>query len=166
MAKRVRRPAPDEDFQDPLSNYDPIEYQDKLERALIEDDTREMKLTPIATVEPSTTVAEAMQQMHDHGIAAVLVATGDNLMGLFSERDVLTKIADRFDDVKNHPVAEFMTLDILCAHETDSPAFALNVMATQGFRHLPILNVDSKLVGILGPRRVMSYLTDRFEKGA
>jgi len=164
MAKRIRRQTPDGDYSDPLRNYDAPEYSDGLEQALMEDDISALETTPIATVPPSATIAEAMRVMESLGCACVLVTANERLYGLFSERDVLNKVADRYEQIKDRPVAEVMTLDVLCAHETDSPAAVLNLMAVQGFRHVPILNVDEKLVGILGPRRVTHYIQEKFEQ--
>lgn len=163
MAKRVRRSAPVDDFRDPLSNYETLSYGDDLERALMEDDMSALQATPLAAVAPSDSIEKAMKRMAELGCACLLVASNDRLYGLFSERDVLNKVADRYEQIKDHPVTEVMTLDVLCAHETDSPAAVVNLMAVQGFRHVPILNVDEKLVGVLGPRRVTRYLQQRFE---
>jgi len=55
-------------------------------------------------------------------------------------------------------LTEVMTANPLVVHETDSPGTALNLMAVQSFRHVPILSVDKKVVGIIGPRRLTDYL--------
>lgn len=163
MAKRQRRQTPRGDFQDPLKNYESPEYADELERALMEDDVTAIPITPISTVMPEATVEDAMRLMAKYGIACVLVVEGNRLLGLFSERDVLNKVAERFDEVRHRSVTTVMTADPLVVHDIDSPATALNLMAVQGFRHVPILSVDEKLVGIVGPRRITTYLQQQME---
>jgi len=80
---------------------------------------------------------------------------------VFSERDVLNKIADCFEQVKDQPVSQFMTPQPVVVHESDSSAKALNLMAVGGFRHVPLLDLDDKVVGVIGPRRITNYLKDR-----
>ena len=46
----------------------------------------------------------------------------------------------------------------MAVRDTDSPAKAIAIMALGGFRHVPILNVDDNVVGIVGPRRINTYL--------
>ncbi len=121
-----------------------------------------MQTNHITAFGPGTSIEQAMRQMAELAVACVLVTDGDRLLGLFSERDVLNKVADRFEQIKNHSVTEVMTPEPMVVHEIDSIASALNLMAVHGFRHVPILNVDEKLVGIVGPRRVSNYLQAHF----
>ncbi len=48
---------------------------------------------------------------------------------------------------------------------TDSSAAVLNVMAISGFRHVPVLSLDGKIVGIATPQRVTSFLLEAFGQG-
>ncbi len=54
-----------------------------------------------------------------------------------------------------------MTPDPVCVYETDTPAKALNLMAVGSFRHIPVLDVDGKIVGIVGPSRTSAYLQEK-----
>ncbi len=128
---------------------------------MLEDNVTTMRAQPMATVGPSETVEQVMKQMAELSIACVLVAQDDKLLGLFSERDVLNRVADRFEQVKDLPITELMTAEPVVVHETDSPASALNLMSVHGVRHVPILSVDDKLVGVVGPRRISEYLSAR-----
>jgi len=166
MAKRKRRKPQPGEFEDPLSNYNPPSYEDELERSLCEGQMDVFNTTPIATVPPSASIQSAMKLMDELGVACLLIVAGDRIMGVFSERDVLNHLADNFDALKDHPVSEVMTIDPSCVHETDIPAQALNLMAVGGFRHVPILNMDEKLVGVLGPRRVTAYIRKHFNRPA
>lgn len=149
------------EFKDPLSNYDEPDYADSLERSLAEDEVGVMKAQPFTALLASETVLAAMQHMSKHTIASVLVVDDEGkLKGIFSERDVVERVAFNFDEVKDQPLEKVMTPNPSCVYETDSPAKAMNLMATGGFRHIPILDVDDKVVGILGPRRVTNFLKE------
>ena len=164
MAKRrVRRGPQKGDFEDPLKNYSPPEDADEFEQSLIDGKVRDLKIEPFMAVEPTMSVVEVLQRMAELDIACVLIVENERLRGIFSERDVLTKVVDRFAQIKDRPVQEVMTSDPAVVHRTDSPAKAINVMAVSGFRHVPILNVDDKVVGVLGPRRITTYLRNFFE---
>ncbi|MBI1336829.1 MAG: CBS domain-containing protein [Phycisphaera sp.] len=161
--KRKRRDAPPGDFQDPLSNYDPPIYADDMEKSLCEDSILDLKTTPFRTVSPDMKVCDAIKLMVEIDVACLLVTEGDKLLGIFSERDVLNKVTQDFDIASQKPIGQVMTQDPMAVYETDTPADALNIMATAGFRHIPVLDVDDKVVGILGPRRITAYLQHYFE---
>jgi CBS domain-containing protein len=159
MRPRRQGKSADVKFEDPLKNYDGPEYADDLERAIADESVAVMKTTPVFTVTVDTTVQEAMQSMARYSIASILVIDGDSkLLGIFSERDVLNKVADRFDQIKDESVSQVMTAAPMHVYVTDSPGKAMNLMATAGFRHVPILDADDKVVGVVGPRRVTHFL--------
>lgn len=150
--------ADEEDFQDPLSNYEPRTYADPLEEALAEEPVTAIQHTPFLTVGPEATVAEALAKLAELKAACLLIVEDDRLVGVFTERDMLDKIALEYDDVKDRPVSDFMNAKVMYVHETDPTASALAVMAVGGYRHVPVLDLDEKVHGIIGPYRVTQYL--------
>lgn len=160
--KRVRRQTPPGQFSDPLSDYSAPDYEDDLERSLMEETIASaMTYQPYKTVSIDTTVIDTMKIMAEMGIACIMVTDNGKLVGIFSERDVLNRVIDDFNNVKNQPISSLMTPDPIAVHENDCPAKALNQMAVGGFRHVPVLTVDERIAGILGPRRVVKYIEDR-----
>ena len=157
--RRKRRTASPDSFTDPLSDYSPPEFADGLEEALCDNDLTSMQLTPMVTVGLEVPVKDVMDRMAELGIACVLVIDDDqHLHGVFTERDVLDKVAEQYEQVKDLPVRVVMTLDPMCVYEMEMPAKALNLMAVGNFRHVPVLDADDRLVGVLGPRRVTDFL--------
>ena len=147
------------EFQDPLKNYAGPEGVDELEQTLVEAEIALMQIQPVATLPTDATIEQAMRMMADLDIGCTLIVEGDGrLAGIFSERDVLNKVADRYDDIKGSSVSLVMTRSTMAAYTSDSPGKAMNLMAIGGFRHVPILDVDDKVVGILGPRRISKFL--------
>jgi CBS domain-containing protein len=156
--KRARRPVPPGEFTDPDENFDPPAHNDELERSLSQDPVTHIKSRPFTAVGPQTTIEEAMRIMVKKDVACVLVTEGTKLLGVVSERDVLLKVAEKFAKLRGRPVTEIMTAKPVTVYDTDPPGQALNVMAEGGFRHVPILDVDEHIVGVVGPRRVLAYL--------
>lgn len=156
--RRKRRPVEPGEFRDPINNFGPQAHEDELERSLVEDTVRAMATTPFAAVPPGTSVEEVMKLMAERDIACVTIIEDGKLLGVFSSRDVLVRVAEDFERLRGAPIRQVMTPDPVKVYVTDSPAKALNLMAVGGFRHIPILDVDEKVVGILGPRRVIDYI--------
>ena len=60
--------------------------------------------------------------------------------------------------MKDRPVGELMTTNPIYAYESDSAAAALSIMAVSGVRHVPVTNIERKVVGIISPQRVTEFL--------
>ena len=135
-----------DDFQDPLENYEPVKYEDPLEQSLVEEELSTIRHEPFATISPETQVVDAVEKLSNLHIACLMVAENNKLVGLFSERDVLTKVALEFDKMKHQPVREVMTTEPIFVNETDSAVVALSVMALCGYRHVPVLDLNDNLV--------------------
>lgn len=156
---RKRNPVEPGEFEDPLSNYGPPEYADELERVLCETEVSQMPITPLAWVEKDATVQDALDVMARYECSCVIVQDAGKAVGIFSSRDVLNKVADD-PATRTRPITDFMTPDPRTVYATDCPAKALNLMAVGGFRHIPVLDADDKVVGILGPRRTTKFLQE------
>ncbi len=156
--RRKRRSTPPAVFEDPLKDYSPPKYEDELERSLCEDRVDVIKTRPFTTIDADTPIEQALRTMAELDVACLLITERDHLVGIFSERDVLFRVAHQYEQIKGQPVREVMTGRPAAVYETDTPAKAINLMATGGFRHVPILNIEERVVGIIGPRRVTAYL--------
>lgn len=162
MPKRKRNmpdPAP---VGDPLSNYRPPVYEDDLEQSLCDDKATVIQSAPFRAVPPEMTIADALSLMSEYGIACLVVTQNDKPVGILSERDVLNKIVDQYEQAKGRPIRDFMTANPMVVREMDPPARVLNLMGTGSLRHVPVVDTDGKLVGIIGARRVTAYVQQYF----
>ena len=116
---------------------------------------------PPAVVALTTTVLEAVQVMVSKRVGAVAVVQEDRLAGIFTERDILQKLADQFDARADSPVSDYMTPDPDTLQISDHVAFGLNRMMVRGYRHIPVLK-DGKLAGVISVRDILGYLVNRF----
>jgi CBS domain-containing protein len=151
------------EFQDPLENYDPPTFADPLEKALHEQTVAAIQTQPYAGISPDVTVAEAIRRLSADNVACLLIEEDGQLIGVFSDRDVLNKVALEYDKLNGQPVSRVMNTDPVFVYDTDSSAAALSVMAVSGFRHVPVLNLDKELVGIVSPQRVCRFLREHSE---
>ncbi len=157
---RKRNPVEPGEFEDPLSNYDPPAYADEMERVLCETEVQQMRIQPLACIEKDATVQDALDMMKKYECSSVIVKDAGKAVGIFSARDVLNKIAHD-PSTRPKPITAYMTQDPQKVYATDCPAKAINLMAVGGFRHIPVLDVDDNVVGILGPRRTTQFLEER-----
>jgi CBS domain-containing protein len=111
----------------------------------IRDILRE-KGTKVQSIDPNENVYEALRQMDEHGIGALLVMEGNQPIGLFSERDYARKLALRGLRSRETPVRTIMSSPLLTISPDASVQEALSVMTEKFIRHLPV--VDGS--GVLG----------------
>lgn len=115
----------------------------------------------IAAVGVDATVANAVHKMLDHHVGAVAVVDSDfRVAGIFTERDVLRKLALTRIDPQTTSVRELMTTPVEMATLGTRPGEALSIMLERHFRHLPVADDDGKLLGILSIRNVLEWRVD------
>ena len=106
----------------------------------------------LSFLKPDDSVSSAIDLMTDRKIGAVLIAEEGRLAGIFTERDVLHRLVKAKKDLVNTPLGDVMTADPLCV-QPDAPALAaLQIMSEKGFRHLPVVTAEGKIVGIVSIR--------------
>jgi CBS domain-containing protein len=116
----------------------------------------------VVALGPSATVADAVTAMIDQRVGAVLVIENQKLLGLFSERDVLTRVVSRGRVLSETPIAEVMTPDPKCLSFDHELVFALNKMTVGGYRHVPILDNDGIPIAVISMRDVMEHIVSFF----
>jgi CBS domain-containing protein len=111
-------------------------------------------------VPPTVTTAEAIRAMQRTRTGCVLVVEEGRLIGIFTERDVLRRVALTGEQGANRPVSELMTGRPAALETDDSIVYALNRMHVGGYRHLPILS-GGKRLGVSSIRDILNYLAQR-----
>jgi CBS domain-containing protein len=151
------------EFQDPLENYDPPIYDDPLEQALASDLVTAIQSNPFSSIPPETTISDAINTLNENEIACLLVEENGKLLGVFSDRDILNKVALEYSDIKDCSVRDVMTTDPVYVFDNDSASASLYVMAVSGYRHVPVVDLEHQLVGIISPQRVVRYLREHVQ---
>jgi CBS domain-containing protein len=146
------------EFEDPLSNYDPPKYADGLAETLSETAVSAMWLIPFAEVSPEATIQQAVQALAGLGVSSLLVMEHGRLIGIVTERDILARVADQYDALRNQPVRSVMTANPVVVYEDSPCASALSAIAASGYRHVPVLDAQDRVVGMASPRRVFQFL--------
>ena len=114
-----------------------------------------------ATVPVEAMAAQAIQTMLDQSVGAVGVLDAEGkVVGIFTERDVLKKLVLSGRDPKTVPVREFMTTPVELATVEMTPGEALSEMVECHVRHLPVVDANGKLLGILSIRNLLQAQVD------
>ncbi len=116
----------------------------------------------LATLEPSATVVEAARMMAYLRIGALMVVEDGRLVGIFSERDALTRVVAKEKDPATTLVSEVMTPDPITIAPETTVQRALDIMAEKGFRHLPVVEED-RIVAIVSIRDLYRSVKDQME---
>jgi CBS domain-containing protein len=115
----------------------------------------------IAAVGLDATVADAIHKMLDHHVGAVAVVDSDfRVAGIFTERDVLRKLALTRLDPQATSVRDLMTTPVEMATLGTGAGEALTIMLERHFRHLPVSDDGGKLLGILSIRNLLEWRVD------
>ena len=115
----------------------------------------------IAAVDLDASVADAIHKMLDHHVGAVAVVDSDyRVAGIFTERDVLRKLALSRLDPHATSVRDLMTTPVEMATRDTGPGEALSIMLERHFRHLPVADDRGKLLGILSIRNLLEWRVD------
>ena len=101
------------------------------------------------TVGPETTVYEALEQMAEKDIGALLVVEGERLVGVFSERDYARKVILRGRASRTTAVRELMRTRVLCVGPDRTIEDCMALMTVRRVRRLPVLEDGERLAGIV-----------------
>ena len=119
------------------------------------------KMPPI--VSPQATVIEAVRLLIAEQVGALAVIDDGRLAGVFTERDLMKRVVARGLDPQATPVGEVMTNNIRTVPDETSVPQAIEIMRTNHFRHLPIVDRDGRLLGMVALRFLLYDVMDDLE---
>ena len=110
------------------------------------------------TVGLEATVAQAIEVMLEKSVGGVAVIDSEQrVAGIFTERDVLRKLALSGLDPHKVPVRELMTTPVDMATTETTPGEAFEEMVSRHYRHLPIVDKNGRLLGLLSIRHLLQW---------
>ncbi|MCH2219550.1 MAG: CBS domain-containing protein [Dechloromonas sp.] len=104
---------------------------------------------PLAVVTPRDTVFHALTVMAQHDVGALLVLEGEQLVGIFSERDYARKIILQGKSSKETLVREIMSDRVAYVTPGTTLDECMALMTEKRFRHLPVLSEDGSVTGMI-----------------
>ncbi len=110
---------------------------------------------PVA-ITSAATVMDALREMEKAKVGAVLIMDDDQLNGVFTERDLMLRVALGNKNLESTSITEVMTSPVLTIAKDKEPDDVLNLMREKHIRHLPLVNSDGGVEGMISIRHLLS----------
>lgn len=115
------------------------------------------------TTSPDTTVYQALKLMSDKNIGALVVLDKGKMVGIFTERDYARKVILRGKSSMETPIKEIMTHKVYCIPPTCTVEESMALMTEKRVRHLPVLDENETLIGVVSIGDVVKKIIDNQE---
>lgn len=120
------------------------------------------KGTKVLTIRATATVKRAADTMRRDGIAALVVLSGDEIVGIVSERDIVHALSRDGDRVLSLSVRDILSRTIVTVAPTDTVKLAMRLMTDRRVRHLPVMD-QGRLAGIVSMGDVVRHRLEDLE---
>lgn len=108
------------------------------------------KGSEVETIAPDATVTELVAKLAEFNIGALVVSEdGRSVAGIVSERDVVRHLAANGGEAMGQPISTIMTATVTCAPPTATTADLMSLMTDSRVRHIPVLDEDERMLGIV-----------------
>ena len=118
-----------------------------------------MELSRIArravAIQPRATALAAAEMMVNEGIGAMVVLDEGKLVGIISERDLVSRVLAKRRDPETTLVSDVMTANVRTITDDQSIESALEIMHRQKFRHLPLVDARGQCIGMVSMRALL-----------
>lgn len=119
----------------------------------------EHKGPTVYSAPPETTVVEAVKEMDRHCIGALLVIDHGRIVGIFTERDVLTRVVAAGLDPNATPIEKVMSRDLTMVASSTTVEEVMTLITNRRFRHLPVVD-NGRLVGLVSIGDILRRMVD------
>ena len=109
------------------------------------------------------TVIEAVGTMMEHKSGALAVMEGRNIIGVFTERDLMQRVVARRLDPETVRIGEVMTAPVISVEETTQPVAAARIMRERHIRHLAVVDSAGAYKGLVALRFVLYHLMEELD---
>jgi CBS domain-containing protein len=127
-----------------------------------QDSVSLMETNDYVCIEPSAPISHAIEIMKQDEGGCAIVCEGERVVGIFTERDLLTKIVGQEVDF-NSPVSQWMSPVVATLTPDATIGEAVTIMNEKSYRNIPLVE-DGKLVGSISIFDVISYLAESYPK--
>jgi CBS domain-containing protein len=132
-----------------------------LRESLWQDDLSQLNLKPPLVVSPGQSIRHTVDAMRAARSGCALVCEGDEIVGIFTERDLLLRVFDCQVN-SSEPISTVMTNKPVTVRSNDPIGWLVRTMYQGHYRHLPIVDEQNRLVGVVSVKQIVSYLADHF----
>src|SRR3954452_16414768 len=118
----------------------------------------------VRTIMPSASLEDALRRLRRERIGSLVGSeTGTDLLGILSDRDILDAIADHGTDVLGESVGSAMTAKVFTCSRDDRVSRIMALMTDRRIRHVPVVEGDGRLCGMISTGDVVKQRLDEIE---
>ncbi len=118
----------------------------------------------VLTLEPTATLAAAMDMLARRRIGALVITGADRrIVGIISERDIVRALVERGTAILQSPVAETMTRKVVSCNQNETIAEIMGRMTAGKFRHVPVVE-QGRLIGIVSIGDIVKARLEELEQ--
>ena len=121
----------------------------------------ELRLEVGGAVAPETPIGEVYELLHRQRHNAAVVCDGDEVVGIFTQRDILYRTALEAPDPET-PIGELMTAEPFTLQIDQKLADAIHAMTVHGYRNVPLVDGRGRWLGLLSSRNVLRFIAEHF----
>lgn len=155
------------EFDDELARMDELEHEEDhevSEAVSLNDPLSSLDLDPPIIIPDGSSIGEVISQLQNRSQGCVLVEKDGKLSGILTERDILLKITGKGLDLEKGKVENFMTGNPESLLKEDPVAYALNKMYVGGFRHVPLVDSQGSIVGLVSLIDIVRHISTYFSQ--
>src|SRR3954454_9529992 len=118
----------------------------------------------VRTIEPDASLGDALRHQREERVGSLVVSgNGTDLLGILSDRDILDAIADRGTEALGERVGDAMTAKVLACSRDDGVSMIMALMTDRRIRHVPVVEKDGRLCGMISIGDVVKHRLDEIE---
>lgn len=152
----------DEELEDEISRmYEEDRVHKTLSSSTFRKPIKNLKVRKPVEVSPNQSVTDAVRMMQEKKLGCLLVTDSGRLVGIFTERDVLTRVFGR-NDLDKLRVKDVMTPKPEAFQPDDSIAYVLNAMSVGGYRHVPVVDESGAPIAVISVKDIVSFIIEHF----
>ncbi|WP_069808269.1 CBS domain-containing protein [Vulcanisaeta thermophila] len=113
---------------------------------------RDVMREVVVTAREDSPLLDVVKAMVENGVGSMIITDDENrVIGVFTERDLM-RLVGNSEDLSRLVVGEVMTRNVVVIEDDASLVKAVHLMAKHNIRHLPVINSEGKLVGVISIR--------------
>lgn len=122
-----------------------------------------IRIPKVVTLPPKATIFEASQKMAEHVIGSIIVMEGDEVVGIFTERDLLNRVVSKDLDPKKTLLSDVMSKHVKSISVQETVENCYLKMQESKSRHIPVVD-EGRLIGVVTMRNILEWLTDEIKQ--
>jgi CBS domain-containing protein len=103
----------------------------------------------LLTISPAASVMDAVEKMNELKVGSLIVMEGGQVLGIFTERDVLSRVIGQMHKPSTTTINEVMTREVVCVEPATDLDEVSEIMKDRRIRHLPVCDRDRGLIGMI-----------------